>query len=655
MLKCLAKKIIYRFHARTAYQIIPVLGKKSVVSFDVFDTLLKRDVADPEDVFTLLERKLKTDGKSYAEGFASLRKAAGKKAKEAQPDREISLQDIYNFLPFENAVRCELMDMECQLELELSTPNLPIQQLYKTCLRQGKKILFLSDMYLPSDAVRKLLEKNGYTEGKLYISSESGFTKRLGTLFSYVREKEKIDIKQWCHIGDHILSDYFIPKNLGICSYLIDRDPRYNPYVDKKTYRVNANYRQLNHFINIRLSRYTDPYERIGYTVLGPLLYGFSKWIGREIPENETIVFLAREGELLQKAFRIVSKRPSVYLHISRRAALGAYLSQAEDYRSVSQGKLRTMKKGHTCKELASSYGLSDDEIKTVFQSAALNGEQLIISEKMEEVVLDAIWPTAKKKSLEQFDLLHRYIEQLGLSAKCAAVDVGWRGTIQTLLNHMAFKIGGDTLRFTGYYIGTDENVNGSTYYNDDRMGFLFGENPNLSQKKIREWIKSTSSFFELMFLAVEGSTERYGVDEQGQIYPVKGTPDNVDVSALNKIQALQNAGLQFVSDMNSSPIRESLLIGADISSCGYLALLNNISLAELRSFRDFREKDGDYAAGVSLVSEHGLFYYLLHPQLFKADFTRNTCKALFLKSVFKLPLPYVSVLAFMRKHFQTY
>lgn len=256
MIKGLIKKLIYRICAKTDLRILPILEKKTIVSFDVFDTLVKRDVEDPSYVFDLMEKELKIGKKTYAEGFSSLRQEMEKKAKEIHPNQEVTLKDIYSLFPFEENVRQELMNMECRLEVEISTPHIPIQNIYKICLEQGKKILFISDMYLPVDVMKKLLEKNGYKKGNLYVSSDSGFTKKSGRLFDHVQEMEKIDVTQWCHIGDNIIADFFVPKKMGIYSCLIERTPRVNKYVDRKTYQKSAEYRQLNQFIDNRLGRY---------------------------------------------------------------------------------------------------------------------------------------------------------------------------------------------------------------------------------------------------------------------------------------------------------------------------------------------------------------------------------------------------------------
>ena len=643
MVKKKAKEIFYRLYARTSEQILPIIKGKNIISFDVFDTLLKRDVMNPTDVFDLMERDLRERKKLYIHNFADKRREAEQKARIAKPDREITLKDIYGYISCDDDVRKELMEMECQMELALSAPNIPVQQLYEVCLEQRKKILFLSDMYLPSDVVRKLLEKNGYTEGILYVSAESGFTKKSGELFTYVQKKESIDVKRWCHVGDHILSDYLVPKRMRISSCLIDRNPRYNLYVDKKTYRENDQYRQVNHFIDTRLGRYMDPYDQIGYAVLGPLLYGFSEWINREIPENQTILFLAREGALLKKAFEIVSDRHSEYLYISRQAAYTAFLDHVETKEEAINANIRVIKEICTQKEFAQSYGLSEEEVHQIFADDGLDENVLLFGTQKKEYILDKIWPTVKKKVINQYHLLQKYLEQLGVTEKCAVVDVGWRGTIQTALLKSKYKANNKMIQWNGYYMACMKYLrDGLDSIN--KKGFLF--EPNLN-KRIQDSVINSVSFFELLFLSTGGTTKAYTLTANG-IEPIFGEPENKgNISRI--IESIQEKALQFVRDFHESPIGKYITIDANVSVGNYLACARIPSLHTLKLFEDFRAFDG---STYKLMNDHSFWYYLLHPKQFFNEFSKKPGRSWFLKGVFKLPLPYISILNFIRRIF---
>lgn len=624
------------------------------VSFDVFDTLIKRDVPAPSDVFSLMEEQLLRDGTLDIKEFTNKRIEAEKNAKMKSPDREITLKDIYAGISMNEIEKDRLMQLECQTEIAVSTPNIPMKLIYEECVRQGKIILFISDMYLPTDVIMDILRKNGYMTGKLYVSSESGFTKRSGKMFTHILKQEKITIENWIHIGDAISSDYLIPKKLGIRSFLIDHTPVYNTIVNRKLARTDKEYQTMTQFINNRISRYSNFYEQLGYAVLGPLLYGFTKWLDDQDLADETLVFLAREGALLKEAFEIVSEKPSVYMYISRRAALCAAISQIDDFELVSQGNMRTMKKGRTAKELAMNYGLSQKDIKALFASAGLDEEHIIFSHDTESIVLKIIWQTAQENSEKQHALLQRYLEQLDVSDKCTVVDVGWHGTVQALLSFSNLRSGGKNIRWIGCYIGDCETYGNKAYSNIVKKGFLFAGHRNSEEEHLWQLFRSTMSLLELLFLSTEGTTICYDEIEGGTVYPVKDQPDN-SLSAVANIDLIQKSGLHFVADMYNSSLEKVLVVDSHMSSANYIAFVKGISLSEIRKLQDFKEIDGDANGGVLFVSSHGFLYYMIHPREFKADFTRATSKLLFLKGVFKLPLPYVSILTFLRKHFRTY
>lgn len=286
MLKEAAKKGIYQMTAvRDEKTILEQIADKDVVSFDVFDTAIKREVLLPADVFSLMEDKLKgKEGGIYKE-FAKLRVAAEKAAGALAEDHEVTLEEIYAQMPFSEEQRLRLARLECETELAISVPNLPIKRIYDICIQQGKKVLFISDMYLSVETIETILRKNGYTQGRLYVSSESGFTKRTGKLFRYVGEKEELLAKDWAHIGDAIASDYLVPKRLGLRAILVEREPRYNPYVYKKLSHRDQGYIHLYRHVRYTIRKHLKPLLWLFamavsielYTVLDTTMLGFLK------------------------------------------------------------------------------------------------------------------------------------------------------------------------------------------------------------------------------------------------------------------------------------------------------------------------------------------------------------------------------------------
>lgn len=645
LLKNAIKKLIFwAVVERREEAILEKLRDKTVVSFDVFDTVVKRDVLSPTDVFTLMEEKLKDEKHFSVEAFSGLRVEAEQAAHKLHPERDVTLAEIYGqMLSLTEDQRERLMQLECETELAVAVPNPPIKRVYDACIQQGKKVLFISDMYLPAKVIAELLHKNGYDPTSLYVSSEVGQCKKGGGMFSYVQRAEQLETADWCHVGDSISPDYLSPKQLGIEAILIEHDPHYNRYVHKGLYRKNPSYRQLNHFIDTRLPRYADPYEQIGYAVLGPMLYGFSCWLEKEIPKDRSIAFLAREGALLKRAFEIVSKQPSAYMYISRRAANLAYLDQVCDPESVFQEEALAIRYYNTQKELAKSFGLSDLDAHKALSEKNLDENAIIYSKETGQRAITEIWPIIKVNASGQHAMLQQYLKQLGLTTQCAIVDVGWNGSIQSLLKAGRYTIADQAFHLSGYYLGCFRGNTTAGYNKIEKTGFLFDGD---SDRYTCEGILNSTPFFELLFLSTEGTTREYKQDENGTVYPVHMSPEHNEWTR-DIITSLQNAGIQFVRDMQQSEAKGLISMDAAVSGYNYQSLARVPSLSTLSLFDAFKIYNESL---YSLGSEHNLAYYAFHPKEFVSEFVKKTGKTWFLKDVFKIPLPYTFMVRLARK-----
>lgn len=223
-IKEIMRNYICKLRVASEFEIESAIEKASYISFDVFDTLVKRKVREPKEVFRYMESLIEEDKKLSIEGFSKLRIYAEKEARRIHSRSEITISDIYENISASVPEKECLKQMECTAEIALSIANPVIKPFYETCIEKGKSIYFISDMYLPKEVILNILQMNGYRNGKLFVSSESGFTKRNGTLFQFVRESEKIPTEEWLHIGDGIWGDYVVPRRLGLSACLVERN-----------------------------------------------------------------------------------------------------------------------------------------------------------------------------------------------------------------------------------------------------------------------------------------------------------------------------------------------------------------------------------------------------------------------------------------------
>jgi len=196
-----------------------------LTSFDVFDTLVTRLVVKPVHVFIIMENKI--DGSLgfspiFIKSFHFFRVWSEFIACRKSERGKISLQLIYEEMATISRISQSQIDYLINLELvteqELLYPVPGAIELVQRARQIHGRVIFISDMYLPGTFLRALLLRHGLLkEGDaLYLSGEIGISKGSGKLFEHVLQSEKLAPEELLHIGDHILSDYQVPLELGI-------------------------------------------------------------------------------------------------------------------------------------------------------------------------------------------------------------------------------------------------------------------------------------------------------------------------------------------------------------------------------------------------------------------------------------------------------
>lgn len=183
-----------------------MLTRRDVISFDVFDTLLFRKVDKPTDVFSLIEKEA---GKP---GFARDRVASERQAREKKSAEkgtgEVTIDDIYRMPAMEAYGTPEtLIERELSAERRVCYANPVMPGILERLRIAGKTVIVTSDMYLPCDFIRELLESAGFHGiEECFVSGDYGAGKGSG-LFDAVRRYA--DGGSTVHIGDNFAGDVF--------------------------------------------------------------------------------------------------------------------------------------------------------------------------------------------------------------------------------------------------------------------------------------------------------------------------------------------------------------------------------------------------------------------------------------------------------------
>ena len=216
----LLKKIKFSYKSKKKFnykklkaRIIKCICDKNTlyVSFDIFDTLLIRPCIYPKDIFSILATKF---DKQFDIDFFNVRTSAEREIK----NKNAALKDIYQYIKckynFSDEIINILMKEEIALETQLLSVRNDVKEFYDLAIKNNKKIIAVSDMYLPSKVLQEILSKKGFDKiEKVYVSNEYSARKDDGELFKIIISELKT--QSICHIGDNYNSDFIIPNSIG--------------------------------------------------------------------------------------------------------------------------------------------------------------------------------------------------------------------------------------------------------------------------------------------------------------------------------------------------------------------------------------------------------------------------------------------------------
>ena len=610
-----------------------LISEYDYISFDIFDTLICRNLEKPTDVFKIVKKEYEKIYKEKLNDWENIRINAEKRARKNSNNEEITLQEIYNFVEYDNVIKDRLYKIEIEMEIDLSSTIKNNLRILNLCLKKGKKILLTSDMYLPKDIIEKILEKNKITYNKLYLSSEVNLTKSTGNLFKYIINDLKISNTQIIHFGDNHGSDYITPMMLGIKAVHLKREPF------KKIKNVRQedkfSYRCLNNFINDNLNEEKDYFYNAGYATLGPLLYGYSKWLQSEFEKEQfdNIFFLARDGYIMQKAFEIISDRKTEYMYASRRALIVPTIWKYEDFLSLKKNMKFPRK--ITIKALLKKFGLDSQKYKEIIEKHGYKLEEEILAEDINEKnprFYSEIKNDIYENSKNEYENLVNNLRKHNFEGKTAIVDIGWHGNMQFAINNI-IQVAELNTDLYGYYVGIVPNSEKQKILN--MKAFLFDQNDETFYYKELFF----NSLFELIFSTQHGSVKKYvSTSEEVELYPYE-YENSLDKEKIINFQA---GAIDFIKDFNSSKLSSFIEFNKYISTYNLFELGNYPSKQDINMFGNIDFYDDDTH---KLVEVQSLFYYICHPKKFADEFHNAHWKPAFLRKLFKININYYNLI----------
>lgn len=430
---------------------------------------------------------------------------------------------------------------------------------------------------------------------------------------------------------------------------------------DRKSYLVNESgieredrefYRYFTKLCQEHLKRCDDPYYVFGYETFGIILYGFCKWLIRDLKKEgiNNILFFSRDGYIMKRAFELVPGHEDFvadYIHVSRRS-LRVPLLWKYDRASINELQPTTY---ISMEDLLISMGLEPTEYIERLEECCFDLNTIIKDtdiENNDKVVffLNNIWPNVVSNSKKEYECLTAYLSQLNLPPKVAVIDIGWRGTMQYFLENVLDSMG-EHVHLRGYYI----TLSSSMKRGIDIHGYLQNVDSTSNGCNL---LRGYMGLIETLFLKPEGSTKNYEIAPDGSARPVlfdceyENEDDTLPIEIIS-VQKIQEGALQFIRDYIG--LIQERNIEYCFSSETAFACLNRFgnypTLRELRMFSHFRFYNG---TTTYLAEAKPLWHYLIKPKELIRDFYGCKWRTGFMKNLFKIPFPYYTVFQIMIK-----
>lgn len=427
-----------------------------LISFDCFDTLLWRHVAEPKDVFYDLceDEKMKQHGLTVGLRMNS-EQAAYHLNKIKKNKTQANLEEIYQqaFPKLTLNDIQELVQIELNYEKQACFAFQPMVELVHILHERGYEIIITSDIYFTEKNLRSLLEAtlSPHTLNcfkAIYTSCDEG-TAKFENLFPTILKKHHLKPHEVCHMGDHLISDFEKPLQHGLHAIHLTQ---YLPAVEEifrmqavSSPFVDASIRQsrpLKQYFKQEISTAFDeeiPADLIGYAVMGPLMMMFAEYIIQTVntlkksrKHHVKVAYLLRDAYLPARVtHQLYGEALGKEVRISRYAAFAASFRTTEDIDQYLAERIESKRFNEMGKQL----GLPDNLVEKIANNALTSKNpiqtfnQFIHQKDIQTKIFEA-----SKKYRNRLYLYLKNTLNLQPGDTLVFVDLGYTGTAQLRL-----------------------------------------------------------------------------------------------------------------------------------------------------------------------------------------------------------------------------
>ena len=623
-----------------------------ILSLDVFDTCLQR-VVWPKEVFAVAEQAAVEEFGEALRGFAIARWKAEKNARQKRRrdglTPEVNLEEIYASLVAEFKEWSQFKDalLQCEIDTEhrLTRRHPKGFEMWQHARALDIPVVFVSDMYLGAERIKKLLEQEGYESPEVLCSSDFRHTKHSGALFPLVSKQLGVPPEKILHVGDNFRADVGAARKAGFKTLHIS-PPSVQPSPRKHLKEVGK--QRVTAMISNGLARrrlhnnpadfedFTQLSRETGYQILGPLALGYCQYIVEQSTTDQIdlLLCLSRDGHLPYKILShwkdqegILSNTRIEYFYSSRRAVCLATLAEA-GLTPFVQNLLGLW--GHSRSVEISAFmerlGLRPEDFLDELRQAGFDGPSAPAHSKLDreklQKLLELIAPAAiEKGDLEKADYSEA-INGKGMEAakNPAIVDLGWKGSQQKCLQLLYLR----TKPILGYYV----SIADSYPVKDSTRGYLVDEGQPIH---LRGLLEAAIPILETLFSSPDPPLEHYEIRD-GQPTPVfhSERPNQEAVAALHE------GAMQYVKDMDAFGGSRCELARADALN-PYLQMILNPSPKNIHYWSLFTYSDalGEGKAVMSIIPEKTSTYKILtrYSEFFES-YTKSAWRTLFIQEM---------------------
>ena len=522
------------------------VAEYDVISFDIFDTLILRPFSEPTDLFYFIGNDL-----SFMD-FKNIRMQAEHEARmqcyEINKHMEIDINDIWNQLHQMTGIAAEKgIALEKQYEMQFCYANPFMKQVYKKVQEIGKTIVITSDMYLPKEFLKELLEKNGYTGYiKIFVSNEYNASKAKGDLYDIVR-KNMMTKGKMLHIGDNVHSDISMAKKNGV-------EALHYPNVNQYSYMyrpydmsviIGSAYRGIvSNYIYNGQGVYSKLYE-LGFIYGGLFVLGYCNFIHRYCRTHQVdkILFLSRDGDILMQAYKMLYPDEDIeYVYWSRRAAtqLMANENRYDFFRRFLYHKVNCGKSISNILKAMDLDGLFNKLPKEILLSDELTDKNV----KKLKLFIEDNWNYVEKAYAEKHKGAMQYFQKVLNNCKTAcAVDIGWAGSGAVSLDYLVQQIWEIPCQIVGIIAGTNTVYNAEpnaseTFLQTGKMvAYLYSQSHNRDLLKKHNPNKGYNVYWEILLSSPTRTFRGFKLNEHSKEIECEFGDYDENISGIVEIQ----------------------------------------------------------------------------------------------------------------------